>query len=416
MIASVVRFVTEEVAARRHRQRSAPPPGTASSISPPAVAVILAARNEEAALPATLRALKKNLPAANIYVGSDASTDRTVAMAEAAGCQVVALTHRGKANVLAYLLQHFQILERYQAVLIMDAEVIVSDTYLQTILPYFDDPTVAAFVSHARSRWPQHRWPRWSLFFAAYRIRLWLTLYYGLRYGQTWKHSNVTPIIPGGSSVYRSAVLARLAINTPGLIIEDFHMTFQVHRHQLGRITSHPSAYIIDQEPSTLRDYIRQVHRWLLGFWQTFFLHGFWPSFFWFATFAFTVEMLAASLFTVLVPFIVAALLVTPDSVGPWLQLTLPPFPTVTLTQLLVAVLVIDYGMTMLTAAIEGLPVLLLYGLGFFGLRYVDAIIFLWTLPQALFTTTPTGQWVSPARQGETPAGRTEAASAGSSL
>ncbi len=373
-------------------------------ITPQHVAVIMAAHNEELALPATLAALKKNLPAENIYIGSDASSDRTVAIARQYGCQVVDLKpNRGKSRVLAYLLKHFQIVERYRAVLIMDAEVIVSDNYLETILPYFDDADVAAFVSHAHSRWDPHWLPRWSMFFTAYRIRLWLILYYGLRYGQTWKHLYATPIIPGGSSVYRSLALKYIEVDTPGFIIEDFHMTFQVYHKKLGRIVSHPSAYILDQEPYSLREYFWQVHRWFLGFWQTLFYHGYWPSFFWFATMLFTLEMFVYSLFIILVPFILLAMLVYQETNLPLWYITFNPLGFVSipirLSHLLISVFTVDYLITIFAAVLTRKPLLVIYGLAFFLLRFVDTIVFLVTLPEALLTTSTTGSWKSPARK-----------------
>lgn len=405
---SLLRFITEEIStfAKRHWPRSSVSHVTEHKIQPQEVAVILAARNEEAALPTTLTALKKNLPADNIYVGSDGSSDKTATVARKQGCHVVDLhPNRGKSKVLAYLLQHFNILTRYKAVLIMDAEVIVSDNYLNIILPYFDEPEVVAFVSHAHSRWRQHWLPKWSMFFTAYRLRLWLILYYGLRYGQTWKYTCATPIIPGGSSVYRGSALAQMEIDTPGLIIEDFHMTFQVYHKKLGRIASHPSAYIIDQEPYTLKDYYRQVYRWFLGFWQTVFYHGYWPSFFWFTNFLFTLEMLFYSIVVLTVPFMLMAILFSPFDSFSLFHISLTSLSIertpVTLTTLLIGFFVIDYAITILAAVIERKPAMALYGPGFFLLRYIDTFIFLWTLPIALVTKNASGIWQSPERRME---------------
>lgn len=412
LLISATRFTVEHVLPHLKPRRPASSVDARPAvqrITPSQVAVIMAAHNEETALPATLTALKKNLPAENIYLGSDASTDRTAAIARQYGCHVVELTpNRGKAKVLAHLLRHYRLLEHYRAVLIMDAEVVVSDSYLEKIMPYFDDPHVVAFVAHSISRWQQHWLPRWSMFFTAYRIRLWLTLYYGLRYGQTWKYMSLTPIIPGGSSVYRSSALARIDIDTPGLIIEDFHMTFQVHHKKLGRIASHPSAYIIDQEPYNLRDYCRQVSRWFLGFWQTYFYHGYWPSAFWLATTLFTAEMLLYALVILSAPFILAAMVLTPFDSFVLFHLTLTPLHLIrypiTVQSLLIGLLAADYGITMLTAWIEGKPALFLYGLGFFLLRYIDTFIFLWTLPLALLTRGSSGTWRSPRRLSPTTA------------
>jgi cellulose synthase/poly-beta-1,6-N-acetylglucosamine synthase-like glycosyltransferase len=397
------RFATEMFA--RLRGTYSPPHsrGEKLAIKPEEVAVIMAARNEEASIGATIEALKKNVPVQNIYIGSDASTDRTVAVAQLSGCTVDDIRpNRGKARVLVHLLRQHRILERYRAVLIMDAEVIVSENYLTTILPYFNDPEVVAFVSHAHTRW-EHQWrlsPR--MLYTAYRMRMWLILYYGLRYGQTWKHACATPIIPGGSSVYRSSALANIEIDTPGYLIEDFHMTFQVYHKRLGRIASHPSAFIIDQEPYTLRDYVSQIERWYVGFWQTLIRHGYWPSFFWFATVAFTIEMFMVSVLVTALPLLAIMQYVFHRTIQFFpaydpLSLGVIQVP-ITLTTLLLTILIGDYLITAIVAILKRKPAMLIYGLFFFVLRYLDSIVFLWSLPLS-FLMKSSGRWVSPARQ-----------------
>jgi len=395
---SLVKFLPTSLLSRRS------PTPSSSAILPEEVAVIMAVHNEELSLNNTLTALKKNVSAKQIYVGNDASTDKTASIAQKHGCQVVNLSpNRGKSKVLAYLIKHYNLLSKYKAILILDGEIIVDSNYLKTILPYFNDPEVVAFVSHAISAWHPHRLPKWSMFFTAYRIRLWFLLYFALRYGQTWKYTCATPIIPGGSSIYRSSALAQIEIDTPGLIIEDFHMTFQVYHKKLGRIASHPSAYVIDQEPYNLKDYIKQVHRWFLGFWQTFFRHGYWPSFFWFSTFFFTLEMTLYSIVIFFLPYAIIDLLLHPWGQAIIYNINMSPLNTSTISVtplgLIIAVFVIDYALTIFVAAIERKPLLLIYGLGFFLLRYIDSFVFLWTLPKSLFGHTATGQWSHPARK-----------------
>lgn len=407
LIISFTRFLWEHVLVVLFGRKNAAKNSSAAvsnTIKTKDLAVIMSAHNEATSIAKTLQALKKNVPARQIYIASDGSTDNTAAIARAAGCHVKELSpNRGKAKTLTYLLEHHRLLKKYAAILIMDAEVIVSDTYLEKILPYFNDPKVVAFVSHSVSHWINHKYPRWSMLFTAYRIRLWLTLYYGLRYGQTWKYTSVTPIIPGGSSVYRSSALEQIEIDTPGLIIEDFHMTFQVHHKKLGRIASHPSAHIYDQEPYSLRDYTRQVFRWFLGFWQTFFYHGYWPSFFWFATFFFLIEMVAYSVIILTIPFLILFMAFTPFDSFAIIYVSFAPLgldhQPVTITGLLIMLFVMDYALTILTSFLVGRPALLFYGLGFFLLRYIDTVIFLWTLPLSLLTKGYTGTWRSPARK-----------------
>ena len=112
----------------------------------PSVSILVAARNEEAALPrclAALRALRYPSDKIEILVGDDASTDATRAVAEAAmrgyGGRFEVLTisenlghARGKANVLAHLAQA----ATSDFFFITDADIVVPPTWLQGLLTH----------------------------------------------------------------------------------------------------------------------------------------------------------------------------------------------------------------------------------------------------------------------------------------
>ena len=66
----------------------------------PRVAVLLPCYNEEAAIGQVVRAFRRALPQAEIYVYDNASSDRTSQVAAAAGATVVAEPLRGKGNVV----------------------------------------------------------------------------------------------------------------------------------------------------------------------------------------------------------------------------------------------------------------------------------------------------------------------------
>ena len=62
--------------------------------------ILIAARNEEARIGETIAALRRELPEAAVIVADDGSRDRTAAVAEQAGAQVVRLPRRGKGQAL----------------------------------------------------------------------------------------------------------------------------------------------------------------------------------------------------------------------------------------------------------------------------------------------------------------------------
>ncbi len=362
------------------------------------VAIVIAAYNEEDSIGETIKAVLKITKPEHVYVGSDGSKDDTVAVVKKTPVHLDDIQpNAGKAKALTYVIRENKLLERYKAVMFLDAEIRPAEYVLKNSLPLFDDPGVAVIVNRAISVWPKHFIPQWHLLFTAYRVRLWRVLQFCIRYGQTWRYFNASPIIPGGSSIYRTSALKQIKIDVPGLIIEDFNMTFSVHHQKLGRIAYNPNSHVFDQEPFSLKDYMKQVKRWYLGFWQTVRHHGIWPSWFFFSMAFFTIELLIGSVLFVLLPFFVLELVLSgQDSLVMSYGLLGTP---VSLFGIIVSVFVIDYIVTIIVAMIEKKPLLLIYWIGFFPLRYIEACIFLYTMIVGLFVKPKAdGRWVSPKR------------------
>lgn len=376
------------------------PENAACKIFPDEVAVIVPAYNEELCIERTLKSLLKIVPKENIYVGSDASTDRTVEIAKENGCNVVDIRpNRGKAKVLVLLLGHFNLIDRYKAVLIVDADTEIDENYLKESLPILENPKVAAIAGHAVTKWTEHLIPRWSMFFVAYRVRLYKVLQAMVRYGQTWIYTNVTIIIPGFASIYKTSALKNIEIDAPGLVIEDYNMTFEIHRKKIGKIGYNPRAFGACHDPYNLRDYVRQVDRWNLGFWQTVKRHGLWPSFFWTVLSIFLVEMTLYGFFMLFMPFIFEWYFLTS-----YTSFSIPymreafGFGRVEFRDMFVAVFVVDYAITAVVAFLEKKPMLLFYGLGFIFLRIIDSYMFITNAPRAFFVESD-GTWKSPKRR-----------------
>lgn len=371
--------------------------GAPSRITPDDVAVLISAHNEEKSLPLCLDAASKIVVSRNIFVASDGSSDNTVGIAKERGCNVLDIQpNGGKARALQTLIDHFAICDRYAAVLILDADAEVDRHYLEHALPLFDNPAVAAIAGHAIPKWRHHRRPEWTMFFVAYRVRLYRMTQALLRYGQTWKYSNVSFIVPGFASMYRCSVLPGIDIAAKGLIIEDFNMTFDLHHKKLGKIAYTPKVRCTSQEAHNLRDYIKQIRRWYLGFWQTIRLHGVWPSMFWLSMGMFVAEMLLQSVMMLSLPFILAWFLLMP---GETMSLWLPTLgmTSLTLADVVIGVFLADYALTLVFCALERKPLMAFYGLGFSVVRVIDAFVYLYTLPLAFFEKSD-GRWVSPTR------------------
>ncbi|UVK39332.1 glycosyltransferase family 2 protein [Mesorhizobium sp. AR10] len=361
------------------------------------VAVVIPAHNEEIALPRCIWALTAIIPASQIYVASDGSRDGTVAIARANGCRALDIQpNGGKAKAIDEAIRHYRLCDRYKAVLIQDADSEIDRHYFEHALPLFNDPNVAAVAGHVLSRWRGRSWLSMDMLYTAYRTRLYRVLQTAFQYGQSWKWTNVSYIAPGFASIYRTSVLRQIDITAPGLVIEDFNMTFEVQHKGLGRVAYSPKARCSSEDPFNLRDYRKQVQRWYLGFWQTVQRHGIWPSRFWLSLGGLLAELLVISVFALALPFAAILYLATGFEV-PAVSLGELAVRPVSPLGLLVLFLVVDYVLTFVVAVIECRPSLLLYGLAFPILRLLDAALFLRALFKS-FSVKSDGRWISPER------------------
>jgi poly-beta-1,6-N-acetyl-D-glucosamine synthase len=397
----LIRFVDE----RTGRRRGGPPPDGPSDtrVERRHLAIVMAAHNEEAVITPSLRAVRELVPRHNIYVANDGSTDATSSLARAAGVNVLdVVPNRGKAGALRAVLEHFELFDRYRAVLFVDADTHLDPGYLDAALPWLNDPEVVAVAGYAKPLWCPERRSWLGKVLAAHRHRLYALTQILQKYGQTWRLSNVAYIVPGFASIYRTSVLRHIDIDPPGLVIEDFNMTFEIHHRGLGRIAFTPDALALCHEPSNYRDYVSQVRRWVLGFWQTVRRHGVWPGAFWAALALWIAEVLIASIVFTLLP-VVVALLVLPELWGGAMEWTW--FASVhgllsqwvTLPVVLAVVFVPDLIIMTVLGIRDRRWLYPLLALGFPLFRVTDAFLGLVTIPRA-WTQTSTGMWRSPTR------------------
>jgi len=349
-----VRAGLPAVAARPRRGRHR---GTGIRILPSHVAVLVAAHNEALVINETIRAASRLVPRRNIHVVSDMSTDNTAQLARAAGVKVLELEpNRGKAGALAAGIAHFDLCRRFKVVMLLDADTRPTEDYLRTGLPLFADPTVVAVAGRAKSIMDPPSPTAMGRFLVAYRERLYIVVQLLLKYGQAARGANVVSIVPGFASMYRT---------------------------------------------SALQDYMKQVRRWILGFWQTVRRHRKQTGRFWLVLATYIFELLMSCVFFVLLlpVFLVsmfAAVQVTAFGsdwdVAVFLSGLLRP------QDVLFGVLLPDFLLTILAAVSLRKPGMLLMAPLFPLMRILDAFLCLQVLPKA-FSSASTGAWVSPARR-----------------
>lgn len=377
-----------------------PEPPLEDLIPPSEVAVLVAAHNEDLVIRETITAAAALVPAPNIHIVSDGSTDGTVQACRESGAQVLDLVrNKGKAGALLAGIEHFSLATKYKIVLLLDADTRLASDYLSTGLPAFRDPKVVAVAGRVRTS-PLPPPTLMGRFLVAYRERFYQVVQLLHKYGQAAASANVVSIVPGFASMYRTSVLRDINVTAPGLVIEDFNMTFEVHAKKLGRIYFHPKAAVAyTQDPDNFRDYVRQMHRWNLGFWQTVRLHGLQTGRFWIALAVHIFELVSNSIMLILlVPLLLLYLQLEFSSSGDPPPLAVFSSGVLRPQDVVLGVLLPDFMFSVLAAVVLRRPSYLALGLVFPLMRIVDAAICLVTLPKAWFAHS-TGRWASPARR-----------------
>ena len=367
------------------------------------VAVLIPAHNEELVIEASIAAIAALVPRCNVHVVSDGSTDRTAELARRTGVNVIETrTNVGKAGALEEAIERFGLVQRFRAVLLLDADTTIEPGYFDAALPHFDDPQVVAVAGAVRTHWHGRALSMVGKVLVCHRERIYAISQRLLKFGQTWRFTNATHIVPGFASMYRTAVLPQIEMNPPGLVIEDFNMTFEIYQKRLGKVAFSLGAVAVTQDPDNLRDYVRQIKRWGLGLWQTVRRHP--PRFNLFSAMltVLLLELLTSSMFFLLLPFLVVVLAVPavyPEALlWPGIAAAHSAVAAhMTLQVLLLAVTGADLALTCVVSLIERRLRFLLLWIFFPFLRVLDAAIALYVFPRAWLSST--GRWTSPARR-----------------
>ena len=226
------------------------------------------AHNEALVIGESLRSIMALVPAENVHVVSDGSIDATVEVARQAGARVIETEENaGKAGALEDAIGRFGLIRRFPVVMLLDADTRVEPGYFTAALPMFDHPQVVAVAGGADRPRPAD---------VARRQGAGRSPHPDLRGGPAG--AEVRPDLAafqrhadraGFASMYRTDVLPRMEMNPPGLVIEDFNMTFEVYQKGLGKVGFTLRAVAVTQDPDNLGDYVRQTRRWAIGLWQT---------------------------------------------------------------------------------------------------------------------------------------------------
>jgi len=220
------------------------------------IAVLIPAHNEEAVIDGCLRCATREVGQEHVYLVSDNSTDRTASWGRDWTRNVLEVKRGGKAQAVRAGVKHFALCERYDAVLVVDADSLL----LPGVLDHYRDhfaPETAAVIGRPKVLSDQRgliaAWRRHQYF--------WLNTVYlqgAAAYGGGF------PVTPGFCTAYATRALERFEHDAMAPT-EDIDYCWQVHRRRLGSIVYAPGAVVETAVPVGLRDYLKQILRWHRG-------------------------------------------------------------------------------------------------------------------------------------------------------
>jgi cellulose synthase/poly-beta-1,6-N-acetylglucosamine synthase-like glycosyltransferase len=227
------------------------------------VAVLIACRNGEATIGATVRSA---LGQGDVFVISDGSTDRTVAVAKAAGATVLAREHAGgKPDALREATSTLSLGVDYEYIVVLDDDTTISPDYVARLVAAMDkDSRIVVASGRINSLWTDER--RWNPYIAM-RAFLYWSYQATIKRGQN--ALRVVNVICGANSAFRASVFVELVQENATYAVDDMFWLAEIARRRLGRIAYVHDAHSWTIDPHTFREWYRQTVRWSWGQFQS---------------------------------------------------------------------------------------------------------------------------------------------------
>ncbi|MFG2000734.1 glycosyltransferase family 2 protein [Spirillospora sp. NPDC048911] len=226
------------------------------------VTVIVPAHNEEEGLPATLESLlTQTVPAEEIIVVDDGSSDRTGDVARSYGVTVLRPEHNlgSKARAQNHALPYC----RTDLVLAVDADTVLAPDYIERLKPAFDDPDVVIAAGNVQTRFTHTIWERGRS----------IEYLFGFHFHRPIQAAAASPMVCSGCcSAFRREALVTFGGFPERTIVEDMDVTWS------WQIGGRKAIYVSDAvawaaDPESLTYLRKQVWRWMAGFFQNVRLH-----------------------------------------------------------------------------------------------------------------------------------------------
>jgi cellulose synthase/poly-beta-1,6-N-acetylglucosamine synthase-like glycosyltransferase len=231
-------------------------------------AILIPAHNEKQVIVTTIKSALGLVPASDVFVVDDCSTDTTSLVARKYTKNVLTLTKNlGKANSLNTAIKHFKLDTKYSYILPMDADTRIDSDFLAQTLPHFTGKknrrviAVSGKVVGGATNWVTC-------------FRMWEYEIGQLIHKNAQSNLGAISVCPGCATIYKASLFSKVTI-PDGTLTEDMGFTFLIYRKRLGEIRYCSKAKVYTQDPKTLKDLLRQLDRWYTGFWQCLIRYNF---------------------------------------------------------------------------------------------------------------------------------------------
>jgi len=223
------------------------------------IAILIPAFNEALVISRTLESLLRLVPANDIFVVDDGSSDATKMISLKYTNNVVKTPNHGKAHALNFGIKYFKLPKNYDYIFFMDADSQPRADFLKKVMPHFnnDKKKLICVVGQVKGRgvnWIS-KYRQWE-----YHISHFI-------HKRAQEILKSMLVVPGCATVYRSKIFAKLEFPS-GTLTEDMDFTFLLHRTGNNKMLFEDKAIVYTQDPQNLKDFIKQLKRWYTGFWQ----------------------------------------------------------------------------------------------------------------------------------------------------
>lgn len=229
--------------------------------------VLIPAYNEQTVLAKTIESVLAQISRHDLYIVDDGSHDNTAKMAHnlLPPQNFLRISNSGKANALNIAIQHFNLTDKYDFIMPLDADCILGPNFVYQVMQAFDQDQhnrVVAITTQVQGT--DKNW------ITGYRMAEYLLAQTVHKQAQSYI-GGVT-VMAGCSTIFRSA-LFKQQLYPIGTVTEDMDLTFTIQQKSLGTIQYLPNVFVQTQDPNNLNTYFKQISRWYRGYWQSVLKH-----------------------------------------------------------------------------------------------------------------------------------------------